>query len=90
MTSLYPTAPLKDNNPPTAMAVNAPALDGSDDLIRSGLAEAARSLTQAQRDALATAPLAVQAGAALNAAENRAAATGPFAGKLPIGPNVAF
>jgi len=90
MTNPFDNVPLKDNNPSTSMAVNAPAIDGGDDLIRSGLADVERSLTQAQREALAAAPLAVLAGAALNAGEDRAAATGPFAGHLPIGPNVAL
>ena len=78
-----PPSPPRAQNP-------APALDGGDDLIRSGLAEAERSLTAAQRAALANAPRAVVAGAALTAAEDRTNALGPFAGRLPIGPNITF
>ena len=79
-----PSSPLRAQNS------SAPALDGGDDLIRSGLAEAERSLTSAQLAALANAPRAIVAGAALTAAEDRANALGPFAGRLPIGPNITF
>ena len=87
---MQPSPPRAQKPVAAATPAAAPALDGGDDLIRSGLAEAERVLTQAQRDALANAPRAVVAGVALTAAEDRANAQGPFAGRLPIGPNITF
>ena len=87
---MQPSPPRAQKPVAAAPPAAASALDGGDDLIRSGLAEAERVLTRAQRDALANAPRAVVAGAALTAAEDRANAQGPFAGRLPISPNITF